>query len=83
MLVEQSVVDETAEILFAAKKPALARTYLTNYVHGKAAEALDLGTALLASIEVRTRVLYGLREPETDELSRLDYQMVTCRMPAE
>jgi len=34
---------------------------------------------LLASIEARTRVLYGLRNPETDEISRLDYQMVTCR----
>jgi dipeptidase len=83
LIAERPVIDETAEILFAAKKPALAQTYLTNYVHGKAAEALDLGAALLGSIEARTRVLYGLREPETDELSRLDYQMVTCRLPAE
>ena len=83
MIAEQPVVDETAEILFAARKPALARTYLTNYVHRNATEALDLGFALLASIEARTRVLYGIREPETEELSRLDYQMVTCRTPAE
>lgn len=83
MIADQATVDATAETLFAADKPALARRYLTNYVHGQAAEALDLGAALLASIEARTRVLYGIREPETAEMSRLDYQMVTCRPPAE
>jgi len=71
MIAEQAVVEETAETLFAAEKPAIARTYLTKYIHGKAAEALDLGAALLASIEARTRVLYGIREPETEESQRL------------
>ena len=30
-------------------------------------------------VEARTRLLYGLRAPESGETSRLDYQMVSCR----
>ena len=40
---------------------------------------IPLGEALLASIEVQTRVLFGFREPTTDGMSRLDYDMVTCQ----
>jgi short subunit fatty acids transporter len=40
--------------------------------------ATKLGNALLASIEARTRVLYGVRVPETNEISRLEYTMVRC-----
>jgi hypothetical protein len=62
-----------------AEKRALARSYLSDYSNDAAAEALRLGNALLGSIEARTRVIFGLREPQTDEISRLVYQMVTCR----
>jgi dipeptidase len=79
MLAEQAMVDETARVLLAADRPRLASRYLTDYVHARAREALELGAALLGSIEARTRVSYGIREPEGDEMSRLDYQMVTCR----
>jgi len=44
-----------------------------------AGEALRLGNALLNGIAERTRHIFGLRAPQTDEISRLDYQMVTCR----
>ncbi|MEQ8861157.1 MAG: hypothetical protein RIC56_21125 [Pseudomonadales bacterium] len=72
-----------ASTLYAAGEPDPARRVLTDYAHSQADEALELGGALLASIEARTRVLYGLREPVTDEMSRLDYQMVTCRSSPE
>ena len=52
---------------------------LTRYIDTRAAGALDLGQALLGSIEARTKVIFGQRKPQTDEISKLDYQMVTCR----
>jgi dipeptidase len=83
MLEENEEVESTAEALFEANQEALARDYLTRYSHARANEALRLGEALLASIEARTRLLFDLREPEGDEMSRLDYNMVTCRAPAQ
>ncbi|MDX1482754.1 MAG: C69 family dipeptidase [Woeseiaceae bacterium] len=79
LIAEQSAIDATAEALFEAGRADLAVDTLTRYLHGKAGEALDLGRALLGSIEARTRVLYELRAPVADETSALDYQMVTCR----
>ena len=78
MIAEQADLEVTALTLYGAGEPRLAKQVLTRYSHARAAEALDLGTALLASIEARTRLLYGLREPVSGETSRLDYQMVTC-----
>lgn len=80
MLAEQDDLEATATALYKAGKPALAGQVLTRYSNTKAADALNLGTALLASIEARTKVLYGIREPEGDELSSLDYDVVTCRI---
>jgi hypothetical protein len=71
-------VEETAGILFDNGRGDLAGDYLTERSSNAASSALELGNALLASIEARTRVLYGLRAPETGETSRLDYQMVRC-----
>lgn len=76
---EQPSVEETALALMEAARSDLAAAYLTDYSSDAALEALRLGNALLGSIEVRTRLIFGLRAPETAELSRLDYQMVTCR----
>jgi hypothetical protein len=39
------------------------------------------GHALLGSIEARTELLFGLRRPQTDEMSRVDTQLVSCRAP--
>ena len=80
MLAEQDDLEATATTLYKAGKPDLAGQVLTRYSNTKAADALNLGTALLASIEARTKVLYGIREPEGDELSSLDYDVVTCRI---
>ena len=79
MIADQPDLEATALTLLEAGEPGLAGQVLTRYSHAKAAEALDLGAALLASIEARTRLLYGLREPSGSEMSRLDYQMVSCR----
>ncbi|MDX1500588.1 MAG: C69 family dipeptidase [Woeseiaceae bacterium] len=81
-MAEQPDLEATALALYDAGKPGLAAAVLTRYAHHQAEEALELGAALLASIEARTRVLYGLREPETDVMSSLDYQLVSCRGPA-
>ncbi len=79
MIAEQPDLEATALALYGAGKPALAADVLTRYAHTQAGKALDLGEALLGSIEMRTKLLYGQRKPQTDEMSRLDYQMVTCR----
>jgi dipeptidase len=76
---EQRIVEQTALALMEANEDALVGAYITDYSNDAALEALRLGNALLGSIEARTRVLFGLREPQTDQVSRLDYQMVTCR----
>ena len=78
---EQAEIEATALALYDAGRDRLADQVLTRYSHAAADEALDLGAALLASIEARTRLLFGLREPQTDEMSRLDYQMISCREP--
>ena len=57
---------------------ALALAYLTESTNTAAKSALELGGALLASIEARTRVLYGLRSPEDEETSKLNSQLVHC-----
>ncbi|HXV64055.1 MAG TPA: peptidase U34, partial [Vicinamibacteria bacterium] len=80
MIAESGTVEATAEALFAAKHDALALDFLTRYSHERAMDALRLGEALLESIEVRTRLLFGLREPTGDEMSLLDYTMITCQM---
>ena len=78
MIADQPDLEATALALYAAGHSRLAEQVVTRYTHTRAAEALELGAALLASIEARTRLLYGLRTPENDEISRLDYQMVSC-----
>ena len=76
---EQPDLETTALTLYGAGKPELAADVLTRYIDTQAADVLDLGQALLGSIEARTKVLYGQRKPQTDEMSKLDYQMVTCK----
>jgi hypothetical protein len=81
MIEDQATVEATADLLFLAKADALATEYLTRNSNEKAMEGLRLGEALLASIEARTRILFGFREPATEEMSQLDYGMVTCQRP--
>ena len=78
LIADQASVEQTSNTLFDSGEEGLALKYLTERSHEAAADALALGKALLASIEARTRVLYGLRVPETDEMSRLESNMVHC-----
>ena len=78
LIAEQATVVDTAETLFEAGKDNLAYDYLTGYSHERGQQALELGNALLTSIEARTGLLYGFREPEGDVVSRLSYDRVSC-----
>jgi len=60
----QPGVERTAEILLKASEGALARRYLTEQANAAAGDGLRLIEALAASIEARTKVLYGIRTPE-------------------
>lgn len=56
-------VENTANTLFEADENEAATRFLTEYSHRQADEALTLGNSLLASIEARTKVQYGVRQP--------------------
>jgi dipeptidase len=73
---DQELVEKTSNVLFDSGEEELALKYLTDYSSRAAHSALELGNALLASIEARTRLLYGLREPETSKISLLEGGMV-------
>ena len=78
MIAEQPAIERTWSVLAKAGERDLARATLTRYLDARARDALDVGAALLGSIETRTRLQYGLRRPAGDEISRLDYQQITC-----
>jgi dipeptidase len=78
LIADQEAIEKTSDALFNSGQERLALKYLTERSNDAASAALKLGNALLGSIQARTEVLYGLREPETDEMSRLDYRMVRC-----
>ena len=68
-LSEQRSVEATALELYEAGQDDLARQYLTDYSKTRAMEGLELGEALLTSIEARMKVLYGVREPERGDIN--------------
>ena len=79
LIAEQQAVRDSANALFNAGRDDLATNYLTTYSRNAGREGLLLGNALLASIEARTAVIFGYRAPQTDEISKLDYEQVDCR----
>jgi len=78
LIAEQPTLVATANTLFEAGRADLALAYLTNYSAQSGEAGLRLGNALLASIEARTREIYGFRAPQTDEMSKLSYDRVDC-----
>ena len=78
LIAEQETVVATANTLFESGREDLARRYLTNHSKQSGAAGLRLGNALLTSIEARTVEIYGLRAPQTDEISQLSYDRVNC-----
>ena len=69
MLAELPKLEGKADALRAAGRPDLSRDALTRYSGTQAMAGLDLGRALLGSIEARTKVLFGIREPITDSIN--------------
>ena len=65
---ERSTVDqlatvvEQAQVLIAAGRDELARDLLTRFCYAEALRALDLGDAMVDSMERRSRVLFGIRD---------------------
>ena len=82
MIREQAKVVETAETLFDAGKSDMALSYLTDYSAARGEAALKLGNALLGSIEARTKLLYGYRQPVGKVVSQLGLERVDC-LPAQ
>jgi hypothetical protein len=58
------VVERTALKLFEAGEPDLAREHLTYHSTTEAMNGLQLGEALSASIEARTKLRFGIRKPK-------------------
>ncbi len=78
LIANQEKVEATANALFKSDREDLALRYLTDHSKQSGAAGLRLGNALLASIEARSVEIYGLRVPQTDEMSRLSYDRVSC-----
>ena len=78
MLKEQDRVQETARTLLEAGKDDLAKQYLTLYSNTTAMEGLRFGESLLAGIEARTKAIYGIRKPQTDQINDLGGETVNC-----
>lgn len=58
------VVERTALKLFETSEPELARVHLTYHSNTEAINGLQLGEALSASIEARTKFKFGVRKPK-------------------
>jgi hypothetical protein len=82
-LAEQPTVEQTAVVLRRGGRADLARRYLTDYSRRKAAEALELGEALLGSIEARTRLIYGIRRPRGVEINARSGPTPHCHVGAD
>ncbi|GAB5500738.1 MAG: hypothetical protein PsegKO_30490 [Pseudohongiellaceae bacterium] len=67
-----SDIEARAQALLAAGHPDLAGDVMNDYSLMRSEQALDLGAALLASIEQRHRLLVGYREPA-------DWQTISVR----
>lgn len=76
---EHDAVERTALALYRAGEQDLARSYLTTSSTAAAMDGLALGEALVGSIEARTKVLFGIREPEGADINAdADEQTVNC-----
>jgi dipeptidase len=62
LLTDLAEVVRSARILADHGEPGLARQMLTRFSETQALRSLDLGEALLNSMEARSRLIYGVRE---------------------
>jgi dipeptidase len=66
LIAEQETVEKTALALYEAGHDGLAAKYLTYYSSTEALNGLRLGEDLAASLEARTKILFGIRGPKGD-----------------
>ena len=71
-------IEGTARSLFGVHASDLARRVLTDYSTLRARDALQLGKALLGSIEVRHRLLFGYRAPKLPTMNSHGNDLVQC-----
>lgn len=84
LLDEHASEEQTAMTLYDSGEDGLAREYLTQLSTGKAIEGLELGNALLGSIEARAKLLYDIEEPEGEDINAAsDDQTVNCLRGAD
>lgn len=77
-------VRSTAAALYEAGEEAAARRFLTDYSHQQAEEGLELGNVLLGSIEARAKLLFGIDEPDGDQINAgWDEETVNCLVGAD
>jgi dipeptidase len=60
--IELADATKAARVLFECKEPELARNLLTRFSTAQALRALDVGEAMVASMEARSRLLFGIRD---------------------
>lgn len=83
-LLEQPTVEDTAAALYEAGEPDLARRHLTEYSTQQADQGLELGNALLGSIEARAKLQFGIAEPTGDQINAgWDEETVNCLQGAD
>jgi hypothetical protein len=68
-IAESAMVESRARKFLAVREPEMARAVLTQYSTQRAQDGLTLGRALLGSIEVRYRLLFGIRAPQDSRMS--------------
>ena len=69
LIAAQPAVERTALKLYEAGEPDLASAYLTYYSNTEAMNGLRLAEALSLSIDARTKVQFGIRQPQTSGTS--------------
>ncbi|HEX2175277.1 MAG TPA: C69 family dipeptidase [Nocardioidaceae bacterium] len=80
----QPRVEDTAAALYRAGEAGYARRYLTEYSHRRAEDGLELGNALLGSIEARAKLQFGIDEPDGDQINAgPDEETVNCLVGAD
>lgn len=66
LLEEQADLEREARSLLSAEKPDSAVSVLTRYTNGRLLDALELGRALVARVDARTRERFGIPMPDVE-----------------
>ena len=69
---ESQAIEATAAKLLDTHEEAMATGVLTRYSNERARDGLQLGEALLGSIEARYLLLYGFRAPQGAQMNQTD-----------